>query len=511
MARWPWNKKDDEPVEPVVTPEPYAVSRPNAVVAAANRMRPDAGVMRQFRIPNEAWVQEAWRQYDINAALRYAATWKGNSFSRCRLMVVEVLPTGERGPESTDQVVLDIMRGFMGSPGKQAEMLLQAGVYLTVPGDFYLVAIVQPDGSFSWCVHSADEIRPGGIGKPGSFTVDIGDARPIEYQDGVNAMLIRLHRPHPRKTWLADSPTRVCIPILRELEQLHKYKFALMDSRLAGAGILLLPNDLDFPDPEDDIQPGESKFLALLAEAMMASIKNRGDARAVVPIVVQGPKESLGTAQWLVSPASDLSPQASLDMEQAYRALGVGLDMPPEALLGLSGANDWAATSIDEAGIRLHVEPDMALICAGITEAYLAPALEAAGLDPRKFAVWFDSAELVLRPNRATDAKDLFDRGLLSAEALRHACGFTELDAPQGRELAISQLKVVLMAAPGVGDMLAKAFVELFELGKWGITAEMLAPDPAGGTPNTGGTAGTAKPSNTEAPVQGEDGSAITN
>lgn len=512
MAKWfKRGGADQDAPDPEPKPEPYVVSRTNPIVAAANRMRPDAGLMSYFRLPVEAWTAEAWRQYDINGALRYAATWKGNAFSRCRLMVVEVLPTGERGPETKDQRVIDIMRSFLGSPTKQSQMLQLWGTHVTVPGQMYIVAIVQPDGSFKWCIHSSDEIKQGTLGKPGAFVVDTGDGRPVEYVDGNNAMLIRVHRPHARKSWLADSPTRVAIPILREIEQLHKYKFAIMDSRLAGAGILLLPNDLDFPDPEDEIQPGESKFLALLAEAMMASIKNRGDARAVVPIVVQGPKESLGTAQWLVSPATELSPQASTDLEVAYRNLGVALDMPPEALLGLSGANDWAATSIDEAGIKLHIEPDLTILCDAITQEYLAPALELAGLDPRKYAVWFDSADLVLRPSRAQDAKDLYALGVISAATLRHACGFNDLDAPTGKEKAIADLKVVLMAAPGIGLLVAKALVELLDLGQYGITAEMLAPDPAGGTPNTGDQPDPAKPDTTQAPVQGDDGTAVTN
>lgn len=454
----------------------------NAIVAASYRVRPD--LYRNMRIPTEQWQSEAWRQYDINGELRFACTWLGNALSRCRLTGADVGPGGDIIGETTNDTVQELMAGLAGSPGKQAELLMLLGTHMTVPGDAYIVATVGSNGTFeNWEIVSNEEIRNAGDGK---ISIDNGDGKP-RIVSLTSALVFRIYRPHPRKSFLATSPTQVGLPVLREIEQLTKYQFAVMDSRLAGAGILLLPSELEFPSPGDDIEPGESPFIATLAAAMMASIQNRSDARAVVPIVVQGPKDALGTAQWLVSPAMQLTTQASEEREKAIRRFAVGADMPPEALLGLSGGNHWAAWAIEESGIKLHIEPVMTLICSAFTEGYLKPALEAAGLDPQKYAVWFDPSNLVLRPNRATDGKDLWDRGLISGAALREAAGFTERDAPQGQEACLKSIEIALKAAPNLGEPLIKILVKLLGLDKCGISeSDIVTIAPIQGNP--GGT-----------------------
>lgn len=505
MAKW----RKGRATEPVET-NAIGVPRPNpsnAIVAAAKRLMP--GPYGDLLIPQERWQAEAWRQYDICGELRYAATWLGSALSRCRLTAVELDDHGDVLGETDNAIVQDLINGFAGSPGKQAELMMSLGPYMTVPGDCYIVAEVAIDGTFaSWCVVSNDEIRSS---TPGTITVDNGDGFPRQINLS-SALVFRIHRPHPRRSFLADSPTRASLPILREVEQLTKYQFAIMDSRLAGAGILLLPNDLDFPSPGEDIQPGESPFVALLGQAMMASIKDRGDARAVVPIVVQGPKESLGTAQWLISPAASLSAEAADLRDRAIRRLALSLDVPPEILLGLGSTNDWSSSQIEESAIKLHIEPILTLICSAFTEGYLKPALVAAGIDPKRYAVWFDASRLVLRPNRATDAKDLYDRGEIGGETLRYVTGFTEADKPVGQEKCVLDLLAVLKASPRAGDALLPVLLQVIGLEKCGITQADLdaalnpVPPPQNGTPPKTQTPDPNAPDTTQAPTPGQNG-----
>jgi hypothetical protein len=470
-----------EPLPPAPGPGMFGQNRrpTNAIVAAANRVMPDK--FANLRIPRESWQEEAWRQYDLNGVLRFACTWMGNAASKCRLYAADVDAGGKVIGETEDEEVQALVAGFMGSPGKQAEMLMSIAVHLTVPGDCYIVATVAEDGGFaSWEIVSIDEIKPG-IG--GGAMIDDGSGKPRAIPTG-SALIFRVHRPHPRKKFWADSPTRAALPALREHEQLTKYIFATIDSRLAGAGILLLPQELDFPTPAEDIQPGESPFLALLAEAMMASIKDRGDARAVVPIVVQGPKDALGSAQWLISPAQQLSMDVAELRDKATKAIALDLDMPAEIVLGIGDASHWGAWAVEESSIKMHVEPLMTIIVSAFTEGYLKPALIAAGKDPRKFAIWFDPSGLRLRPNRSADAVTLYNIGELSGDALRVANGFTDEDGPQGEEKAWRQIEKALKAAPNLGEPLLKAIAKALGLFKLGITEDDLrpAPDPEGGT-----------------------------
>lgn len=473
-------------------PEPAPVRTPNAIVAAAQRIVP--GLWNEMRIPTQAWQREGWRQFDINGELAFGANWLGAALSRCRLQAVDLDATGAViGPTSNEEVIA-LVRGLAGSPAKQTQLLHSFGPQMTVAGDCYLVATVGEDNTFDkWTLYSTEEVTQGI--SPDEINVNIGDGKIITYSTKTS-LVMRVYRPHPRRSYEAYSPTRSALPVLREMEQLTKHIFATIDSRLAGAGILLLPSELDFPSPEGEINAGESPFIALLSEAMMTSIKDRGDARAVVPIVAQGPREAIGAAQWLTSPASELTSVVADLRDRAIRRLAIDLDMPPEALLGTGDSNHWNGWQIEESGIKLHITPIMDLICSALTEGYLVPAMIAAGIDITKFAIWFDPSDLVLRPNRAQDAKDLYDKGVISAETLRRECGFTEFDAPADKELILQELYRLIGAAPRAGEALLPVIMGLLELEKYGVTPEQIQQ-----VINSSGVDGTpAKPAGPAAP-----------
>lgn len=457
-------------------------SRPtNSIVAASQRMIPDA--YGNLRIPKSAWQAEAWRQLELSPELSFYVSWKSNSYSRCRLIVADVAPNGQILGETKNERAIAIGAGFAGNPGRAAQIMHSFGAHLSVPGDCYVVAHVDAKGAFErWCVYSTEEI---GLAGQGQFTINTGDGYPLTYN--VNeTLLIRVYRQDPRRSYEATSPTRAVLPVLRESEQLSKYEFAVMDSRLATAGILGVPSGLEFPSPGDDIQPGESPLMAYLAQVFLASIKDRSSAAAVVPITLQGPKEELDGIRWITPPNAELTTVVADLRDKATRRMAIGLDIPPEVLLGMGNANDWSAATLEEASVKLYIEPDMMIICGALTEGYLSPALELEGLDPAKFAYWYDPAELILRPNRALDAKDAFDRGVIGQAALRRELGFPETDALDGDEKCLRGLLEVLKASPQAGDMLAKALIRVLGLESCGVTPEDLipvAPDPAGGTP----------------------------
>lgn len=461
-------------------------ARPAAIIAASQRMLPD--IYRNLRIPTEQWQTEAWRQYDMNGELAFGCRWLGAALSRCRLIVADVSPTGQILKETEDVDIQKILANFMGGPGRQAEMLQNMGTHMTVPGDAYIVAPIDTETNqfVSWTVYSQEEVKSG---MPGFFTVNTGDGFPKVYSLA-NTLLIRVYRPHPRKSYEADSAARTALPVLREMEQLTKYLFAVIDSRLATAGILGVPSGLEFPNPGDDIQPGESPLMAYLAKVMIASIKDRGSAAAVVPITLQGPGEALDQIRWITPPNAELTNVVAELREKCIRRLALNLDMPPEVLLGVADSNHWGSWAVEEQSIKLHIEPLMALICSAITERFLWPSLIASGLtrdEAKAYAVWFDPSGLVLRPNRSTDAKDVYDRGQLSAKALREATGFTEQDAPQDEEACLRGLEMILKASPQMGDLIVGSLVKILGLEKCGIVLEDLGravpPDPEGGTP----------------------------
>lgn len=461
-------------------------SRPaNAIVAAASRLHRNSSAFGNTRIPKQSWQMEAWRQLEINGELAYSATWMSNSLERCRLLVADVDPdTGKVLKETKDADVLDIVKGLISSPGCMAEMLSNLAVQLFIPGDCYVIAESGSDGRFSkWYTVSIDEISMVGTNQ---VMIDDGSGVP-RYLSTESNLIIRVWHKHPRRSWEANSPTRSALPVLREIEEYGRYINAVISSRLAGAGIMGVPNEMNFPTPPEGLQPGETAFMSYLTKAMLAPISDLSDPSAVVPIVIEAPAEALGKIVWIVNPQGELTAVPAELRDSAIARLSVALDLPAEVIAGKGTANHWGQWALEEQAIKLHIEPLMILICASLTEGFLTPALRAAGLDPAAFTFWFDSADLVLRPDRGQDAKDNYDRGTISGDALNRETGFNEFDQPTGEEKALKDILKLVALSPTAADALLPVIAKLMGLEKYGVTDETFAPpapvaDP-GGTP----------------------------
>jgi hypothetical protein len=103
---------------------------------------------------------------------------------------------------------------------------------------------------------------------------------------------------------------------------------------------------------------------------------------------------------------------------------------------------------IDGYGIKVHIEPLMARICQALTEAYLYPALKLMDKDPGRYTYAFDVSPLALRPQRLQDALNLYEKGIISAQAVREAGFFRESDKPQIEESAGRTVTEVLLRDP---------------------------------------------------------------
>lgn len=381
----------------------------------------------------EEWQDTAWDFYDTIGEYRYAVDWVGNLLSRARLHVVE------NGETTTNQLALDVMTSLFGGPDGQAEMLRSLGIHYTVAGEGYVVGVDQKDED-EWFVIASTEIKRDGSG---NFAVK---GLNLEITDG-GALVVRLWRAHPRKPWKANSPSRAVLPILSELEKLTMHVAAQLDSRLAGAGLLLVPSEMTFPQmptsrpdgAETTSGPaptGAQGFIDMLIDVMSTAIGNRADASAYVPIVLQIAGEYLEKVQHLKF-WSELDEQAIELRKEAIGRLALGMDMPPEVLTGTADVNHWGAWQIDEASIKSHSEPLLKAITSALTEGYLRPVLEAEGMSreaAQAFSIAADTSQLRMRPNRSKEAIELYEHGELKAETMRRENGFDENDAPDDTE-----------------------------------------------------------------------------
>ncbi|MFI2300158.1 hypothetical protein ACH5AL_15145 [Actinacidiphila glaucinigra] len=99
-----------------------------------------------------------------------------------------------------------------------------------------------------------------------------------------------------------------------------------------------------------------------------------------------------------------------------------------------TGNSAWALT---EEAIRLGIEPKLATIAYALTQQWLRPLLQAEGVeDWHRWMVWYDSSPLRVRANKSETALQVYDRGVISDEALRRETGFDDADAPDEAEQA---------------------------------------------------------------------------
>jgi hypothetical protein len=319
-------------------------------------------------------------------------------------------------------------------------MLDALGTHLTIAGEAYLVgrAVDEID---TWEIISCLEMQVAGT----AWQINYGNGLPI-IQLTENDVVIRIWLPSPARRIEADSPFRALLPILSEIEWLTRHVFAQITSRLAGSGILIMPQGMTFPPPPEQVATDGSSggpandadaFMRTLADAMMSPIDDPSSPSAIVPIVITAPDDTIDKPR-LMKFWSDLDSNAQGLRTEAIRRFALGMDLPPEQVLGMSGTtrtdsggtiSHWGAWQVEESTIKLHIEPMLDVIVNALTVGYLRPAI-----DDDTALVGYDATALRLRPDRSKEAFELYDRGLISATALLRENGFDADDTPASEE-----------------------------------------------------------------------------
>jgi hypothetical protein len=191
-----------------------------------------------------------------------------------------------------------------------------------------------------------------------------------------------------------------------------------------------------------------------LAENILVPLEDPDDSSRLVPMALRVPGEYVDKVRHLTF-ASQLQQENAEMREACIRRLALGLDMPPEQLLGKGNINHWGAWQIAEEGVKLHVSPRLVTIVNALNEGYYAPALRKLNIEPSRFTLWFDVTELVSRPNKGADAQALHDRFALSDKALRRETNFDESDAPTQEEVLRRVLVQMVKAQPALLETLA--------------------------------------------------------
>lgn len=463
----------------------------NSLVAAARRLTSKSiGRRKGGSSKNHGWQDDAWDMFDQVGEERFLSTVLAGHLSRAKLYVGRMDEDLTDGPEAVDdpaiQSILDsVGDGLVG----RGQLVYRLAINLFVAGEGWLVGI--PPHLLADDSDEPEDVEPGPLGiRPVAEDYDLNDYRwemlsvsevSVNSSDGEvelslagpegkrtvkaradDLFLIRVWRPHPRRAWEADSPTRSSLPVLRELVGLTQRIGAQIDSRLAGAGVFLVPQEARTAIQaaagltDDD----EDQFSAALMEAMIEPIADRSSASAVVPIITSVPGEQTANFRH-ISFADDLDDSAREMRMESIRRFALGQDAPPELLEGTGGMNHWGAWLVQEDVVTTHLEPPLRLICDALTTQFLRPVLvDSMGMteeQAEQFVIWYDVQHLIVRPNKASDALALHERGIISDEAVLKSSGFDTGDAVEQteqtpRERALDLVMDMVRNAPSLAQ-----------------------------------------------------------
>lgn len=417
-----------------------------------------------------AWHDDAWLFVEHVGELQYFVNWRAWSASRCRIVASAVddhgAPTGsladdDPNAERVRAIVNDIGGGIAGQ-----SRLIRRGAYLTsVTGEYWVVMVVRdpareetPDRSAlpfdpnrpgfqteQWYILGRNQITVGGGGK---VELKLPDGVRHTY-DANRDIMFRVWDEHPYDPSQPVSPIWSTRDVLHEIVQTTATIDAANNSRLIGNGVWFVPQEMSLPEqgpapkaaptgqpePPDDptdlyFEPNSAQSLQdLLFEVASTAKRDPGSQAAMLPIIAGVPGDQIKAARdgW-IKPSTEIPETALKTRADAVRRLAIGLDTSPERLLGMAEGNHWTGWLIDESDVKIHVAPVVELLCAALTQEILRFKLAEEGIDPDAYVIWYDTTALTQDPDKGDEARDAFDRGAITAAALREHLGFDNDD-----------------------------------------------------------------------------------
>lgn len=392
----------------------------------------------------KAWQIEAYRQVNICGEARFAVVMFANIAQRADLGIGE--PNAKVGTPAwvTSGPEVDALNELAPTRRDRSKLILDFMTHYSIAGECYLVARdrletdADPTNSAPiWEIVAVTEIQK--IGATWRVRHDNGVYIDLSPDDAV----LRLWNPDPQDRREAWSPFRSMLPTLKEIEWLTKHIFTQVRSRLQSAGVWFLPNNLTFPAPPPDSVEGGTEAIATLNEAEQfmlslaaSSMEMLEGEEVAMPSVIMADPDAIAAIdkKTLIQFWSEIDDKAMILREDAIRRFALGMDLPPEQVLGSTGVisgsgggggraagtvNHWGMWANQEQTITTHVEPALSILATSLTDGFLRVVVE--GTDK---VIAYDTSTLRLRQDRSAEAIELYDRGELSASVMLRENGF---------------------------------------------------------------------------------------
>lgn len=250
----------------------------------------------------------------------------------------------------------------------------------------------------------------------------------------------RIWDPCRRDRYAATSPHRAMLDLLESMYVHQLADAAIATSRLAGAGILFLPNDLAPSMPRTESgrpEPGSmEELIENLAQAMVESLRDRTSEDAFVPFMMTGDGEFGAMIRHILMERADDADAFASRMEEYAKRYGRSVPLPMEVVTGMGPANHWTAWKVDENTWSYYLAPLVGMILSALEERFADPLAGLLGDPGASVTLTADPRDVVAKPDRTDAAIRARQLGILSAEATLRYAGFDpERDIEPDREM----------------------------------------------------------------------------
>lgn len=500
---------------------------PRALTAASQA--PDGALTKPSSGANtpgltaQPWQYEAIQFYNTMGPLKFAGIYRGSMFRRVRLHIGVRPDDNPDGPPIPADDILDPEKPEVIAPAGvpedlirqaavelarirspidgQAGLLYDLGVNLTVTGDLKLA--VEPDpnevNGERWSCFGVTELRHSGQwpDKTTRWTAVGPPSRDLPQ----GTQVWRIYSPHPFQHTLADSSVMGVLSDLEELRLIQRSFRGVAKSRVSGAGLLTMPDELTFPSSDPDDPEAPDQFTVDLVKSMSTPLHDEEDATNIVPFLIRGPDQFIGPNSIRHIPFTrPADPVMDAREDKKIKAISIGLDTPVEIIQGIGSTNHWNGAVVSEESWKAHGEPGMLLICGQLATLPLRDLLKATALGNGSQTRWTgeqiaqiviiaDATQVVDHPDKGKDAKDLWDRRAISDDALRKANNFSDADAPDDEELSKRIEAERLIHARGAPvEYIPPSYVSGDQPPPTGTPLSQPTPAPGSPAPAAGGT-----------------------
>lgn len=331
-------------------------------------------------------------------------------------------------------VPVEVLNRIQDPGGGRTQILSVYGRLMCITGEGILFGRDLNSEHERWSFIWNDEVKieVDGFGDPTLIVHKLGRSGETREYSPEDAVCYRMWTSSPENSYEAESPLQANLEIAEELILLTKSVRATAVSRLIN-GLLFMPSEISPPpeEPLGDEDPYVDPWSADFLDHASLQIQTPGTAEAAMPLTSWVSGEWIDKIKWIQvhDPQTDYLERELRN--EAIQRLAYGMDMPPEALMGLGSSNHWAAMQILGDMWKSHGAPIAQQFCDQIGIAYLQPALRDAG-----FANWadvvvdYDASQVVVKADRSDDADAAAKFGVVSRDGYRIMKNIPEEWAP---------------------------------------------------------------------------------